>query len=123
MTAPAAALAALAPGELAAQFRGPVQAALAARAAALRASLPPRPATSEGRYEWWRSLEPKQVRRAALLDRLDALHAHLDGVPALGCAPTDPLPAAALEAAEETGDRELARLIAAYRSANSGTTG
>ncbi|MEV7512010.1 hypothetical protein AB0O57_29050 [Streptomyces sp. NPDC091201] len=105
--------------ELAEQLRGPAQAALAARAAALRADLPPRPATSAARYTWWRSLNPEQARRAALLDRLEALHGHLGGVPALGCSPADPLPAAALEAAEGAGDAELDRLITAYRTASS----
>ncbi|WP_141753947.1 hypothetical protein [Streptomyces subrutilus] len=81
--------------------------------AEIRASLPALPAR---RYEWWRSLDADQARRAALLDRLEALHAHLGGQPALGCDPADPLPAAALEAAEGTGDGELDGLIATYRA-------
>ncbi|MFG2986182.1 hypothetical protein ACGFYQ_33860 [Streptomyces sp. NPDC048258] len=101
-------------GELAERLRGPVQTVLAARVDVLRGSLPVFPAA---RYEWWRSLDADQARRAALLDRLEALHAHLDGLPALGYDAADPLPAAALEAAEGTGDVELDRLIAAYRAA------
>ncbi|MEU6756045.1 hypothetical protein [Streptomyces sp. NPDC046685] len=102
--------------ELAEQVRKPVRATLAARADRLRAELPPRPESGPGRYTWWRSLDPEQARRGALLDRLEALLSHLDGRPAPGFDPADLLPAAALEEAEGFDPAET-RMIAHYRAA------
>jgi hypothetical protein len=82
-------------------LRSSVLAALAARAAAVRAELPPRPAGGTALYGWWRSLDAAQARRAMLLDRLDALHAHVEQHP------TSPIPAAAMEEAQ--GHHPLAR--------------
>ncbi|MEU5241663.1 hypothetical protein ACH4UR_35735 [Streptomyces lydicus] len=88
---------------------------LSERADVLRRALPPRPETAAERYDWLRSLTPAQARRAALLDRLDALCGHLSGRPALGYRPDDPMPAAALEEAEGYSPG-LSRLIARYRA-------
>ncbi|AWI33264.1 hypothetical protein DDW44_30365 [Streptomyces tirandamycinicus] len=90
---------------------------LAARADMLRRSLPPRPHDVRGRYEWWRSLSAEQARQATLLDHLDAMCGHLDGEPALGHSADDPLPEAALEAADGFTDEETAAMIAAFREA------
>ncbi|WP_406153134.1 hypothetical protein OG217_05465 [Streptomyces sp. NBC_01023] len=57
-----------------------------------------------------------QARRAALLDRLDALCEHVSGRPALGYEPGDPLPAAALEEADGFTDSATALLVADYRA-------
>lgn len=97
--------------ELSAQLRHPVRATLAARAARLRATLPPRPDAVAARYGWWRSLDAEQARRAALLDRLDELCDQLDAEAA-----PELLPAAVLEEAEGFNPG-LTRIIAAYRAA------
>ncbi|MEU1221321.1 hypothetical protein [Streptomyces microflavus] len=93
-----------------------VRAALAARVDKLRTSLPARPTTALERFTWWKSLDPGQARDAALLDHLEALCAHLDGRPALGVAPDDPMPEAALDAAEGFTSGPVADLIRAYRA-------
>ncbi|WP_404949066.1 hypothetical protein HFP70_35375 [Streptomyces sp. ARC14] len=93
-----------------------VRAALAARVAKLRTSLPARPATALERFAWWKSLDPGQARDAALLDHLEALCGHLDGRPALGVAPDDPMPEAALDAAEGFTSGPVADLIRTYRA-------
>ncbi|MFD9887056.1 hypothetical protein ACFWZT_36970 [Streptomyces alboflavus] len=105
-----------APGDLVAALRLPVWNTLSARAEALRRDLPPRPAAAAGRFAWLRSLTPEQARDAALLDHLDALCGHLGGKPALGYAADDPLPDAALEAAEGFNP-QLTALITRYRAA------
>lgn len=105
-----------APGDLVAALRLPVWNTLSARAEALRRDLPPRPAAAAGRFAWLRSLTPEQARDAALLDHLDALCGHLGGKPALGYAADDPLPDAALEAAEGFNP-QLTALINRYRAA------
>ncbi|MFH9068729.1 hypothetical protein [Streptomyces alboflavus] len=105
-----------APGDLVAALRLPVWNTLSARAEALRRDLPPRPAAPAGHFAWLRSLTPEQARDAALLDHLDALCGHLDGKPALGYAPDDPLPEAALEAAEGFNP-QLTALITRFRAA------
>ncbi|MGW0562872.1 hypothetical protein ACWDZ4_20190 [Streptomyces sp. NPDC003016] len=91
---------------------------LSERAGALRRALPSRPDTPAGRYAWWRALSPAQQRQAALLDRLDALCGHLAGRPALGYADDDPIPDAALEAADGFTSERAARQIAKYRAAH-----
>ncbi|MFE1775993.1 hypothetical protein [Streptomyces sp. NPDC059008] len=93
----------------------PVAQVLSERAARLRRSLPSRPETAIERYDWLRSLTLDQARRAALLDRLDALCGHLAGRPALGYFRDDPLPSAALEEADGY-NAQLSRLIARYRA-------
>lgn len=90
--------------------------ALTERADAIRRALPPRPADARGRWRWLRSLDEDQARRAALLDRLDALCAHVAGRPALGYDPGDLLPAAALEEADGFTSETIALLIAQYRA-------
>ncbi|MCZ1011939.1 hypothetical protein [Streptomyces lydicus] len=102
-----------------AALRMPVWNTLAERADALRRALPSRPQTAAERCGWLRSLTPAQARRAALLDRLDALCGHLAGRPALGYSPDDPMPAAALEEAEGFNPH-LTRLIARYRASRPG---
>ncbi|MEU5239717.1 hypothetical protein ACH4UR_25335 [Streptomyces lydicus] len=77
--------------------------------------MPPRLETAMERYDWLRSLTPAQARRAALLDHLDVLCAHLAGRPALGYSPDDQVPAAALEEAEGYNPH-LTRLISQYRA-------
>ncbi|MFD7764143.1 hypothetical protein [Streptomyces microflavus] len=101
---------------LAELLRAPVQAALAARADALRSTLPVRPVTAADRFAWWTSLNAAQARNAALVDHLDALIGHLAGRPVLGCAPHDPMPTAALDAADGFTDALTARLMALYRA-------
>ncbi|MFJ1662204.1 hypothetical protein [Streptomyces anthocyanicus] len=101
---------------LAELLRGPVRAALAARTTAVRAGLPLRPVSALDRFTWLRSLGPGQARDAALLDLLEALAGHLTGRPAPGCAPDDPMPAAALDAADGFTDAPTARLMALYRA-------
>jgi hypothetical protein len=113
MTAPAATATA---ADLAELLRAPVREVLAARAESIRSTLPPRPADAPGRYTWWRSLTPGQARRAVLLDRLEALCGHLDGVPALGYVPGDRLPLAAVEAADGFTSGPVADLAAAWRA-------
>ncbi|WP_106976274.1 hypothetical protein [Streptomyces rimosus] len=93
----------------------PVWNALSSRADALRRSLPPRPDAASGRYEWWRALDAEQARRAALLDRLNALCGHLAGRPALGYDPSDPMPDEALEEADGFVSEPVAALVAVYR--------
>lgn len=110
-TAPHAAL-----GDLVAALHLPVWNTLTARAASLRQALPPRPAAADARLAWLRSLTPEQARSAALLDHLDALCEHLAGRPALGYDPDDPLPDAALQAAEGFNP-QLTTLIIRYRAA------
>lgn len=107
------------PGDLVAVLRVPVWNTLTARADGLRRALPPRPDTPEGRFAWLCSLTAAQARDAALLDHIDALCAHLAGHPALGYAPNDPLPEAALEAAEGFNP-QLTTLITRYRTARDG---
>ncbi|MFJ1744336.1 hypothetical protein ACIOG4_37520 [Streptomyces microflavus] len=104
------------PAGLAELLRGPVRAALAARITTVRAGLPPRPVSALDRFTWLRSLGPGQARDAALLDRLEALAGHLTGRPAPGCAPDDPMPTAALDAADGFTDAPTGRLIALYRT-------
>lgn len=108
------------PAGLAELLRDPVRAALAARAEAVRARLPPRPVLALDRFVWLRSLDPGQARDAALLDLLEALTGHLTGHltgrPAPGCAPGDPMPAAALDAVDGFTDAPTARLMALYRA-------
>ncbi|MFJ1662597.1 hypothetical protein [Streptomyces anthocyanicus] len=101
---------------LAGLLRDPVRAALAARTAIVRARLPQRPVHALDRFAWLRSLDPGQARDAALLDLLEALAGHLTGRPAPGCAPDDPMPAAALDAADGFTDAPTARLMALYRA-------
>ncbi|EPH41150.1 hypothetical protein ABT390_34880 [Streptomyces aurantiacus] len=111
------------PGGLVAVLRVPVWNTLTARAESLRRALPPRPDAPAARYAWLCSLTPAQARDAAHLDHLDALCAHLAGHPALGYAPDDPLPEAALEAAEGFNS-QLTALITRYRAArDDGRTG
>ncbi|RSS86996.1 hypothetical protein EF903_17955 [Streptomyces sp. WAC05292] len=101
---------------LAADLRLPVWNALADRADALRRALPPRPEDPPGRWEWWRALNPRQARDAALLDRLDTLCGHLAGRPGPGYPVGDPLPDAALEEADGFTSGETAERIAEYRA-------
>ncbi|MGW2747344.1 hypothetical protein [Streptomyces sp. NPDC001450] len=105
-----------APDVLVAALRLPVWNTLAERADGIRRSLPARPETAAERLAWLQSLSPEQARRAALLDRLEALCGHLAGRPALGYAADDPMPDAALQEAEGF-NRQLTALIAAYRAA------
>ncbi|MFI7089630.1 hypothetical protein ACIBUR_39350 [Streptomyces anulatus] len=104
------------PAGLAELLRDPVRAALGARAEAVRARLPPRPVRALDRFTWLSSLGPGQARDAALLDHLEALAGHLTGRPAPGCAPDDPMPAAALDAVDGFTDIPTARLMALYRA-------
>ncbi|MFH8410409.1 hypothetical protein ACH4FX_37385 [Streptomyces sp. NPDC018019] len=104
------------PDTMARRLLVPVWNALSSRADALRRSLPPCPDTACGRYEWWRALDAEQARRAALLDRLNALCGHLAGRPALGYDPEDPLPPEALEEADGFVSEPVAALMAAYRA-------
>ncbi|MFD7334881.1 hypothetical protein ACFV98_02610 [Streptomyces violascens] len=101
---------------IAAHLRVPVWNALAERADLLRRSLPPRPETAYGRYVWLRALDAEQARRAALLDRLEALRDHVAGRPALGYAPADALPEEALEEVDGFTTRSTALIIAEYRA-------
>lgn len=114
MTVPAAGTAA----GLAAALRVPVWNALADRADALRRSLPPRPEAAGDRFAWWRTLTPTQARDATALEHLDALCEHIKGSgrPAPGYAPDDPLPEAALEAADGFTSADVAARIADYRA-------
>ncbi|MFJ2745247.1 hypothetical protein ACIO3O_36945 [Streptomyces sp. NPDC087440] len=100
--------------DFAERLRLPVWHCLSRRADAIRRALPPRPDDSPGRCTWWRSLTEQQARQAALLDRLNALCGHLTGRPALGYAPDDRLPLAALEEAEGFVSRPVSALISAY---------
>ncbi|MEU1824142.1 hypothetical protein ABZ502_17150 [Streptomyces abikoensis] len=100
---------------LAAQLAEPVHGVLAGRAAALRELLPPRPDSTAGRYRWWRSLDEKQERLAAVLDHLEVLAQHLQGTPGLGYVCDDPLPLQAVEAADGFTDEPLAKALALYR--------
>ncbi|WP_433860215.1 hypothetical protein [Streptomyces kronopolitis] len=102
--------------DLVAILRLPVWNTLAERADAIRRALPPRPGTPQGHLRWLRSLTPEQQRRAALLDRLDALCGHIAGRPALGYVADDPMPEAALQEAEGFNP-QLSALIARYRTA------
>ncbi|MER5301365.1 hypothetical protein ABT039_18085 [Streptomyces lasiicapitis] len=102
--------------QLVALLRVPVRTALAERADTIRRSLPPRPTDVRARHAWLCSLDEDQARRAALLDQLDALCGHLDGRPAPGYDPGDPLPAAALEEADGFVGQTFAALIAEYRA-------
>ncbi|MGW2748707.1 hypothetical protein [Streptomyces sp. NPDC001450] len=104
------------PDVLVAMLRRPVWNTLAERADGIRRSLPACPETAVARLAWLRSLSPEQARRAALLDRLDALCGHLAGRPALGHGADDPMPEAALQEAEGFNP-QLTALIAAYRAA------
>ncbi|WP_030780766.1 hypothetical protein [Streptomyces sp. NRRL S-920] len=97
-------------------LRVAVRQTLVERADTIRRSLPPRPADAQDRHAWLCSLDDDQARRAALLDRLDALCGHLADRPALGYAPGDPLPAAALEEADGFTSETTAALIAEYRA-------
>ncbi|MGV2914689.1 hypothetical protein [Streptomyces alfalfae] len=117
MSAPAPALTTADPAALAERLRAPVWSALWERADALRRALPDRPADPHGRWQWLRSLDPAQARQAALLDHLDALCLHLAGRHALGYRADDPLPEAALDAADGFTSLHTAQLIAAYRQA------
>lgn len=119
MTAPTIAAG---PNDMVAVLRLPVWNILAERADAIRRALPPRPGPALERLAWLRSLSPEQARRAALLDRLDALCGHIAGRPAPGYAPDDPMPDAALEEAEGFNPG-VTRLIAAYRATRSATAG
>ncbi|GAB1333489.1 hypothetical protein ACE1SV_00790 [Streptomyces sp. E-15] len=103
------------PDALVAALRLPVRKTLAARADGIRRDLPPRPGTAADRLAWLRSLSPEQARRAALMDRLDALCEHITGHPAPGYSDADPMPDAALQEAEGF-NRQLTALIAAYRA-------
>lgn len=106
-----------APGDLVvAALRLPVWNALAERADAIRRALPARPEMAEERLRWLRGLSPEQERRAALLDHLDALCGHIEGRPALGYDPDNPLPDAALEASDGFCGDDTAALIAAHRA-------
>ncbi|MFF0754479.1 hypothetical protein [Streptomyces sp. NPDC004267] len=100
---------------LVAALRGPLQNALAERADTIRQALPARPEGPEERLAWLQALGQEDARQAALLDRLDALCAHLAGRPALGYPADVPIPEAALEEAEGFVDAEVAALITAYR--------
>ncbi|WP_328333441.1 hypothetical protein [Streptomyces sp. NBC_00455] len=108
---------------LAALLRVPVRNALAERADAIRRSLPPRPLDARARLIWLRALDQDQARRAALLDRLDALCAHVCGRPALGYEPGDLLPAAALEEADGFTDSATALIVADYRACRAVSAG
>lgn len=99
----------------AAALRGPVRAVLRARADTMRLTLPPRPTTAAGRYAWWKALDSGQSRQAMLIDHLDTLCAHLAGRPALGYDQNDPLPEAALEAADGFASEATAQDITNYR--------
>ncbi|MCX4682233.1 hypothetical protein OG413_44435 [Streptomyces sp. NBC_01433] len=101
--------------ELVDLLRVPVRNVLTERADGIRRTLPPRPSDARGRHEWLRSLDENQARRAALLDRLDALCGHLSGRQAPGYAPVDLLPAEALEEADGFTGESTARLTAEYR--------
>ncbi|MGG7574156.1 hypothetical protein [Streptomyces sirii] len=102
--------------QLVALLRVPVRKALADRADSIRRALPPRPVGARSRWAWLRSLDEDQARRAALLDRLDALCAHLAGRPALGYDPGDPLPTAALEESDGFTSETVALRVAEYRA-------
>ncbi|MEV0437708.1 hypothetical protein AB0I84_22920 [Streptomyces spectabilis] len=102
--------------QLIALLRAPVRKALAERAKTIRRSLPPCPADARARHAWLRSLDEDQERRAALLDRLDALCGHIAGRSAPGYEPGAPLPAAALEEADGFVGETFAALIAEYRA-------
>ncbi|MFI5859308.1 hypothetical protein [Streptomyces parvulus] len=109
------------PATLVAALRLPVWNALAERADTIRRALPPRIGElPHERYWWLRSLNPEQARRAALLDRLDALCGHLAGRPAFGYPADEPIPAAALEEADGFTGAEVAELIAEYRALRPG---
>ncbi|MFJ8752210.1 hypothetical protein ACIREO_23180 [Streptomyces sp. NPDC102441] len=101
--------------ELVALLRVPVRSVLTERAEGIRRTLPPRPSDVRDQYEWLRSLDENQARRAALLDRLDALCGHLSGCPNPGYDPADPLPAEALEEADGFTSETTARLAVEYR--------
>jgi hypothetical protein len=103
-----------APDNLAAVLRLPVWNTLAKRADAIRRALPPRPETPQECHHWLQALTSEQARRVALLDHLDALCGHIDGRPALGCNPDDPMPEAALQEAEGFNP-QLSALISRYR--------
>ncbi|MEU7228860.1 hypothetical protein [Streptomyces chrestomyceticus] len=111
------------PDNLVAALRLPVWNALAERADALRRALPARPDDAVDRWQWWQGMTAEQQRRAALLERLDALCGHIAGRPALGYAPYDPLPLAALEEADGFTSGPVAELVAAYRAARIGGPG
>ncbi|MGW7090028.1 hypothetical protein ACWGH2_41965 [Streptomyces sp. NPDC054871] len=106
----------VAPRDLVAVLRLPVWNVLAERADELRRALPPRPESPEERLRWLQSLSLDQQRRAALLDHLDALCGHIAGRPAPGYSPDDPMPDAALQAAEGFNP-QLSKLITNYRAA------
>lgn len=116
MSAPAPTRTAADPAALAERLRDPVWSALSERADALRRALPRRPEAARDRWQWMRSLTPVQARQVALLDHLDTLCLHLAGRHALGYA-DDPLPAAALDAADGFTSEHTALLIADYRRA------
>ncbi|MGW2654400.1 hypothetical protein ACWC1D_12210 [Streptomyces sp. NPDC001478] len=97
-------------------LRWPVRQALAGRAEAIRRTLPVRPDGAEERWQWWQGMTSDQRRRAALMENLDTLCRHVAGCPALGYAPTDPLPLAALEEVDGFTSEPVAELIAAYRA-------
>ncbi|WP_189968966.1 hypothetical protein [Streptomyces violascens] len=97
-------------------LRLPVREALADRAETLRRALPARPDDAAQRWHWWQDMTAEQQRHAALMERLDALCGHLTGQPALGYAPGDPLPLAALEEADGFTSEPVAELMAAYRA-------
>ncbi|WP_370418960.1 hypothetical protein AB8O64_10920 [Streptomyces sp. QH1-20] len=98
-------------------------AAITGPARTWRSPVRPRPADAHGRWAWLRSLDEDQAHRAALLDCLDALCAHIAGRPALGDHPGDPLPAAALEEADGFISEAVALLIAQYRVQKAVTAG
>ncbi|MCX4681304.1 hypothetical protein OG413_45185 [Streptomyces sp. NBC_01433] len=108
------------PDSLITALRLPVWNALADRADALRRTLPARPDDALERWEWWHGMTSEQQRRAALLEHLEALCGHIAGRPALGYAPDDPLPLAALEEADGFTNGHVADLMTTYRAARIG---
>ncbi|MEY9840607.1 hypothetical protein ABH941_005878 [Streptacidiphilus sp. EB103A] len=101
--------------ELVARLRPAVLQALDHRVEELLELLPPRPTRSADRLPWLKSLSREQSHRAALVDTLESMCGHLQGRPALGYDSEEPLPAAALEAAEGFVEGSTTRLIIAYR--------
>ncbi|MEV6421589.1 hypothetical protein [Streptomyces sp. NPDC051662] len=106
------------PDSLVAVLRLPVWNALADRANSLRRSLPARPDDAAERWAWWQGMNADQQRRAAVLDRLDALCGHIAGRPAPGYAPDSPMPLAALEEADGFTSSYVADTMSRFRAAH-----
>ena len=103
------------PAALVAALRVPLWNALAERADTIRRALPARPEEAGERLRWLQALNAEEARRAALLDRLDALCAHLADRPTLAYPTSVPIPEAALEEAEGFVGEDVAALITEYR--------